>query len=183
MIRMLATGFLLFALLWLTPSSPVKADDGESIVGTWIVAVKVNTPSGPQPFTTELISFNPGGTLIDTLSIAHNSQNPLFAFTPLAADFSDGFGTWQQVGDSNQFALTFKRFLFGGALTPTAPTYVFLFPGQNVGVATVQAVATVQQDTATGPFTFQLTNLQGTVVLRASGTVSATRLKIEPLMP
>ncbi len=167
---MLATGFLLFALLWLTPSSPVKADDSGSIVGTWINAVVVNTPSGPQPFATELISISPRGTFVSTISIAHSSQNPAFSgpfnpFAPLRADFSDAFGTYQELG-SNQFAVTFKRFIFAAANTSTV--YGSFFPGQNVGVATVQAVATLQQDTLTGPFTFQLTNLQGTVVLGAS---------------
>jgi hypothetical protein len=71
-----------------------------------------------------------------------------------------------------------------GANTP-ATAYGSYFPGQYVGVASIQAVATLQHgangDTAAGPFTFQLTNLAGQVVLAASGTFSATRLKIEPL--
>ncbi len=176
----------LFALVRLTPSSPVKADEGRSIVGTWINTVTVN--STPPLVFPELVTFNPGGTFIDTLSIAQNAQNPFLVggpFAPLAVDSSDAFGTWKQVGDdSNQFAATFKRFLFAGANTPTA-AYGSFFPGQNVGVATIEAAATLQHsetgDTLTSPFTFQLTNLQGTVVLAASGTFSATRLKIEPL--
>ena len=178
----------LFALLRLTPSSPVKADEGSSIVGTWINAVAVNTPSGSQPLATELASFNPGGTFADAISIAFSSQNPAFTgpFAPLAVNFSDGLGTWKQVGDdSNQFALTFKRFIFAGATTPTAYGAGPFFPGQNVGVATIEAVATLETgasgQTLTGPFTFQLTNLQGTVVLAARGTFSATRLQIQPL--
>ncbi len=185
---LLGLGFALLAMAVLKPNLRVKADDGESIVGTWIVTVAVNTLSGTQPLATELASFNPGGTFIDTISIAHSSQNPFFTgpFAPLAVDFSDALGTWRQVGDdSNQFAITFKRFIFAGANTPTASYGPILFPGQNVGVATIEAVGTLQTgaggDTATGPFTFQLTNLQGTVVLPASGTFSATRLKIQPL--
>ena len=168
------------------PASVVRADGG-SVVGAWINAVTVNTPSGPQPLATEFFAINPGGTFIDTLTIAHSSQNPFFTgpFAPLAVDFSDAIGTWKQVGDdSNQFAFTFKRFLFAGANTPTA-AYGAFFPGQNVGEATIEAVGTLQTSasgqTLSGPFTFQLTNLQGTVVLAASGTFSATRLKIEPL--
>jgi len=166
----------------------VRADEGGSIVGTWINTVTVNTPPGAPPFVfTELVSFNPGGTIIDTFSIAHSSQNPFLVgpFAPLAADFSDGFGTWKQLGDeSNQFAGTFKRLIFAGASTPTA-VYGSFYPGQNVGVGTVQFVATLQRgqngDALTIPFTFQLTNLSGQVVLAASGTASATRLKIESL--
>jgi len=170
-------------------ASVVRADGG-SIVGTWINTVTVNTPPGAPPLIfPELVAINPGGTFIDTLAIAHSSQNPFFTgpFAPLAVDFSDAIGTWKQVGDdSNQFAFTFKRFLFAGANTPTA-AYGSFFPGQNVGVATIEAVGTLQTgasgQTASGPFTFQLTNLQGTVVLPASGTFSATRLKIETLAP
>ncbi len=168
-------------------TSVVRADDG-SIVGTWFNTVTVNTPPGAPPFViTELVSFNPGGTFIDTLSIAHSSQNPFLAgpLAPLAADFSDALGIWQHMGDdSNQFAITFKRLIFAGADTPTA-AYGTFFPGQHVGFANIQAVATLQHgqhgDKATGPFTFQLINLSGQVVLAASGTFSATRLKIEPL--
>jgi len=168
-------------------ATPVVRADGGSVVGSWINAVTVNTPSGPQPLTTELIAINPGGTVIDTLTIAHSSQNPFYTgpFAPLAVDFSDAIGTWKQAGDdSNQFAFTFKRFLFAGANTPTA-AYGSFFPGQNVGMATIEAVGTLQSgpagQTLTGTFTFQLTNLSNQVVLPASGTFSATRLKIEPL--
>jgi hypothetical protein len=185
---LLGLGFALLAMAVLKSNSPVKADDGGSIIGTWINTVTVNTPPGAPPFViTELGSFNPGGTFIDTLSIAHSSQNPFLAgpFAPLAADFSDAYGIWRQSGDnSDQFAITFKRLIFAGADTPTA-AYGTFFPGENVGFASIQAVATLQHgqngDTLTGPFTFQLTNLSGRVVLAASGSFSATRVKIEPL--
>jgi hypothetical protein len=190
-LSLLALGLLLFALLRLTRSSLVKADDGRSIIGTWIISATVNTPPGAPPLVLlELGSLNPGGTYIDTISIARSSQNPFFSgpFAPLAVDYSDAFGTWKQLGDedddSNQFAITFKRLLIAGASTPTA-VYGSSFPGQNVGVASIQAVVNLHHgengDTLTGPFTFQLTNLAGQVVLPASGTVSATRLKAEPL--
>ena len=170
------------------PSSHVRAQDQQgSIVGSWINTVIVNTPSGPQPLATELATFNPGGTFTDAISIAFSSQNPGFAgpFAPLAVNFSDALGTWKPMGeDSNQFALTFKRFLFAGANTP-ASAYGSFFPGQNVGEATIEAVGTLQTSasgqTLSGSYTFQLTNLQGTVVLAASGTFSATRLQIQPL--
>jgi hypothetical protein len=68
--------------------------------------------------------------------------------------------------------------------TPTAACGT-IFPGQNVGQATIEAIVNLYSgpvgDTASGPFTFQLTNLQGAVVLEASGTFSATRIQIQPL--
>jgi hypothetical protein len=89
--------------------------------------------------------------------------------------------------DANQFALTFKRFLFAGANTSTA-LYGPFFPGQNIGVNTVQAVGTLHTgiggDTLSGSFTNQFVNfvnLDGTPVFSGSGTFSATRLGIEPL--
>jgi hypothetical protein len=182
-------GIALLALFAVVPNSHVKAQDNQNgnIVGSWLVTVDVNTPAGPVPFATELASFNPGGTFVDAISIAFSAQNPAFAgnLAPLAVNFSDALGTWKPIGeDSNQYAATFKRFLFAGPNTPAA-AYGSFFPGQNVGQATIEAVATLHTgangDTATGPFTFQLTNLQGTVVLVASGTFSATRIQIQPL--
>ena len=175
-------------LLAAVPRSRGQGGEGDgSIVGTWLVTVDVNTPSGPQPFATELASFNPGGTFADAISIAHSSQNPAYAgpFAPLAVDFSDALGTWRQAGDdSNQVALTFKRFIYAGANTPAA-AYGSFFPGQNVGTATIEAIGTLQNGAngqiVSGPFTFQLTNLQGTVVLKAGGNFSATRVQILPL--
>lgn len=180
-------GGVLLALMASIPTSQVKAQDQQgTIVGSWLVNVDVNTPAGAVPFATELASFNAGGTFTDAISIAFSSQNPGFAgpLAPLAVNFSDALGTWKPVGeDSNQYAATFKRFLFAGPNTPTA-AYGAFFPRQNVGQATIEAVATLHSgaggDTITGPFTFQLTNLQGTVVLAASGTFSATRVKIQP---
>jgi hypothetical protein len=160
-----------------------------SVVGTWIVTVFVNTPGGLVPFSTELASFNSGGTFADTINLAFSSENPAFT-GPLAAfavNFSDAFGSWKQVGDDpTQIAGTFKRFSFAGASTPGG-VYGSFFPGQHVGEATVQFTATLQTtstgQTLSGSFTFQLTNLGGTVVLSGSGPFTATRLKIQPLAP
>jgi hypothetical protein len=168
--------------------TPVVRAAGGGIVGSWINTVTVNTPPGAPPFVfPELLSANPGGTFIDSIAIAHSSQNPFLVgpFAPLAVDLSDAFGVWQPVSNtSNQFAITLKRLIFGGADTPTS-AYGTFFPGQYIGTADIQAVGTLQHsqsgDTLAGPFTFQLRNLSGEVVLAASGTFSAKRLTIEPL--
>lgn len=182
---LLAFSMALLATIAMVRNSHVKADDG-SVVGSWINTVTINTPPGVPPLVVpEFVTVNPGGTFVDTLAIAHSSQNPFFAgpFAPLAVEFSDAIGTWRQAGD-NQVAFTFKRFLFAGANTPPS-AYGSFFPGQNVGTATIEALGSVQStargQTLSGTFTFQLTNLQGTVVLPANGTFSATRLEIEPL--
>ena len=186
----------------LAPSSWVKAQNTQqqgSVVGSWVNTVMVYTPSNTnppsyqlQPLATELLAINPDGTIVDTLTIAHSSQNPSFTgpFAPLAVEFSDAIGTWQPVGDSNQIALTFQRFLFAGPVTP-ASDYPTLdgspfFPGQYIGVATIEAVGTLQNTAngqiLSGTYTFQLTNLHGINVLPgAKGTFSATRIQIQPL--
>jgi len=178
---------VVLALLASMPSSHVKADDGRSIVGTWIFTITLDRPSVLQGFAfTDLFVINRGGTFTNTSTVshAHSSENP-FLPPPVVVDISDGYGAWKRVGDdSNQFALTLKRFLFAGAKTPTA-LYGSFFPGQNVGVINVECVATVDTgeggDTLTGQCTFQFVNLAGEVVFAGSETFSATRLKIEPL--
>ncbi len=160
-----------------SPNAEERSEE-RSIVGTWIV-----TTSIPPFVFTELAAFNPGGTVTDTHAIAHSSENP-FLPPAVAVDSSDSYGSWRRLNDSDQFAVTFKRLLFAGANTPTA-LYGPFFPGQHVGFETVQAVLTVQArsdgDTLAGPFTVQFANLGGQVVFAGSGTISAKRLKIEPL--
>jgi len=155
-----------------------------SVVGTWIVSVNVDTPGGPVPLATEFVSFGPGGIFTDAISIAFNAENPAFAGTPLAANFSDAFGSWKPVGDASQFAATFKRFIYAAPDSPTA-AYGSFFPGQNVGVATIEAVGAIRSSSGgqvlAGSFTFQFTNLGGAVVLAGTGSFTATPLKIQPL--
>ena len=157
------------------------------IAGTWVITVTVNTPPGAPPFIfTDLIAFNSGGTLTAASSTfnAHTSENSNLP-PPLVVDTSDGYGTWKPKGeDSNNFALTFNRFLFAGTNTSTA-FYGSFFVGQNVGVNAVQAVGTFHTgkngDSLTGSFTNQFVNLSGNVVFSGNGTFTATRLAIEPL--
>jgi len=155
-----------------------------SVVGTWIVSVNVDTPGGPVPLATEFASFSPGGIFTDAISIAFNGENPAFAGTPLAANFSDAFGSWKSVGDGSQVAATFKRFIYAAPNSPPA-AYGSFYPGQNVGVATIEVVGAVQSSSGgqvlAGSFTFQFTNLGGTVVLAGSGSFTATPVRIQPL--
>jgi hypothetical protein len=176
------------SLLVLMPSSHGQGAN-HGIAGTWIITVTVNTPPDAPPFVfTDLIALNSGGTLTGASSAfnAHTSENP-FLPAPLVVDTSDAYGTWSPEGDdSNQFALTFRRFLFAGANTSTA-LYGPNFPGQNVGVNTVEAVGTFHTgkngDSLTGSFTNQFVNLNGEAFFAGNGTFTATRLGIEPLTP
>ena len=173
---------LLFAFM---PDSQVQAK-GQGITGTWIVTVTVNTPPGAPPFVfTDLLSFNFGGTLTGASSAfnGHTSENPNLP-PPLVVDTSDAYGVWRPVAETDQFAITFKRFLFAGSSTSTA-LYGSFFPGQYIGENVVQAVGTFRSskngDTISGPFTNQFVNLAREVVFAGSGTFSATRVEIQPL--
>ena len=184
-----AAGCIAVLLLVLMPSSRGQGGASQGVAGTWIATVTVNTPPGAPPFIfTDLIAINSDGTLTATSSTfnAHTSENPLLP-PPLLVDTSDGYGAWKSKGDdSNQFGITFRRFLFAGANTSSA-LYGSFFPGQNVGLNTVESVATLHTDkdgdSITGSFTNQFVNLGGQVVFAGSGTFTATRLKIEPLTP
>lgn len=178
---LLGVSIVFLALVALVRNSRAQGSIG-NVVGAWHVTVNVNVPPGAPPLVlTELATFHLGGTFTDTISIAHYSQNP-FVPPPLAVDFSDAYGRWQQVAGSNQFALTFKRLIFAGPNTPTA-VYGSFIPGQQVGEATIEAVGNLQNGgaVAAGTFTFQLTDLNGNQVFADGGTFSATRIHLEPL--
>lgn len=174
--RPLRSCCLRFAMV---PTSHVKADD--SIVGTWIGTLSLKDPS---IIITELPSFSGGGTVAGTNTFSHNCQNP-FVPSVLMVELSDYYGSWEAIA-SDQFAITLKRLIFACAngSTPVA-SYGRSFPGQNVGIVSIQAVGTVKQtengDTLTGPVTFQLRTLSDQVVFAGSGTASFTRVAIEPL--
>lgn len=175
-------GIVLLALFASIPATSGQSD--ESVIGTWIGSVTLDTPPAAPPFIfMDLLSFNRGGTVIGTNGISHSAQNP-FVPPPLAVDLSDYFGTWVAIGDSHQIAVTLKRLLFAGAKTPTA-VYGTFFPGQHVGVASIQGVGTFQPtpngDNIVGRVTFQLVNVSGQVVFAGSGTVALGRVGIEPM--
>ena len=169
-----------------TPRAMAQDDQGGSVVGTWTGAATFDTPPGTPPFIeAELASIYPGGIVTGTSGIDHSSQNP-FVPPALAVNLSDYCGTWAPVGDTNEIAATFKRLLFAGPGTP-GTIYHQLFLGENIGLASIQSVLTLQHtdgsDILKGRFTFKHTNLSGVQVLTGGGSVSLKRVAIEPLMP
>jgi hypothetical protein len=157
---------------------------GGSVVGTWLNSVSVDVGNGASVhLADEFVTFGPGGTFADIFSIAFNGENPAFAGTALAANFSDALGSWRSVGDGSQVAGTFKRFIFASPSTPLAYGPGPYFPGQNIGVASIEFVGTLSSSgqVLSGSFTFQFTDLQGNLVAPGSGKFSATPLKIQPL--
>ena len=188
-----ALTLVLFAAFAVTPSSPATAgdDEGGGFVGSWIGTVTVDTPPGFPPFVfADLVNVNRGGILTGTNGNAHFSQNP---FLPPVdrVDASDFFGSWEPVGH-NQLAGTNKWLLFLGPKSPPDPAVTAVwcpgttcapgpFPGQNIGLATLQGVTTLEHtksgDTLTGPWTVQLTDLKGNVVVTHTGTLFFSRIE------
>jgi hypothetical protein len=185
----LAITLATFAAFAVTPTSRAVAQDdqGGSVVGTWTGSFSLTG----TPFSfTELGSINLGGTMVGVNGISHFCDNPLVP-PALVVDASGYFGSWAQIGNSDEIALTFKRLLFACPETPPS-LYGKFFNGQNIGLATIQALLALQHtrsgDILSGPFTFQFTNFKeltglpsDQVVFTGSGTVSLSRVAIEPL--
>ena len=132
-----ALTLMLFAAFAMVPTSHVKADD--SIVGTWIGTLSLNS----SIIVTELPSFSGGGTVAGTNTFSHNCQNP-FVPSVLMVELSDYYGSWEAIV-SDQFAITLKRLIFACANGSTpVQIYHWSFPGQNVGIVSIQAVGTVK---------------------------------------
>jgi hypothetical protein len=172
----------LFTAFVVTPTSQVKADDGENgnVVGSWIGTINPGTPFA----FTDLLSLNLGGTASGTNGNAHNSQNtnaPPFA----RVDASDFFGSWEPIGHG-QIAGTVKWLLFLGPNSPAntinlyCPPGLTCFPGQNIGVVTLETVATLQHtnsgDSLTGNYSIKYRNLSDVVVFSGSGMLSFSRI-------
>jgi hypothetical protein len=120
-----------------------------SIVGTWNVQV---SPDGQTPFPA-LLTFNQGGTLVETESDAPGT----------------GLGSWEQI-DTDRFALSFKTFIFSGT-------------GQPAGAVVVRSVVTLKDDSLSGPFKFDVLDTAGNVIPSQSdsGTATATPFTIADL--
>ena len=125
-----------------------------TVVGAWMVDV---TPA-VMPAFVGLTTFTLDGGVIETNSLAIGSP-------PETA----GHGRWQRTG-LRDFALTFWNVLGDGS-------------GGFAGRAKVRARVRVQPDgnVWSGAFQVDVYDPSGTLVFSDSGTVSATRIRVEPL--
>jgi len=177
-----------FAAFAVTPTSRAMAQDdqGGSVVGTWTgTALLAGIP------LTELANINLDGTMAGVDGIYDFCQIPTVP-SALVVKASGYFGSWAHVGNSDEIALTFKRLLFACPNTPTS-LYGTFFPGQNIGLGTIEVLLTLQHntrcgDSLTGRYTYQLTTLDGRLVPGGisngsigGGSVSLCRVEIEPL--
>ncbi|HEV7753048.1 MAG TPA: hypothetical protein VGO71_15990 [Baekduia sp.] len=132
-----------------TKGDPRDQHQAAGIVGTWDVQV---SPDGQTPFPA-LLTFNQGGTLVETESDAPGT----------------GLGSWKQI-DSDRFALSFKTFIVSGT-------------GQPAGAVVVRSVGTLKDDSLSGPFEFDVLDTAGNVIPSQSdsGTATATPFTIPDL--
>jgi len=87
------TTVLIFGLSPLAATANDDAGDGGRCnpVGTWSVNITFPPEANVPPFT-ELISFLPGGVVLESNSQLHpNSANPFLPFNS-----SDGYGAWER---------------------------------------------------------------------------------------
>jgi hypothetical protein len=174
----------------LTPSGTLRAeiDRADGITGTWSFVVSADVPGAPPLVFNELITFDGGGGLTETNSL-QNANSGLNPFAPPQASItcSEGHGNWRTTPSGKRVATTFRQLLFAGPGTSEADYGPILFPGQHIGVATIQERLNRRRDgnseVLEGRFTIQFRNLQGVVLFSGSGTVEGRRVPIEPLMP
>jgi hypothetical protein len=126
----------------------------KTVVGAWLVDV---TPV-IQPAFVSLTTFTEDGGVIETNSLAIGSPPE----TP-------GHGRWHRTG-SRDFTMTFWNILGDGS-------------GGFAGTAKIKAAVRVHTngDAWQGTFEVDVYDPTGTEVFSDSGTVSATRIKVEPL--
>jgi len=103
-----------------------------------------------QPTFPALLTFSPGGGVVETESDAPGT----------------GLGSWEKIGH-RQYQLAFETFIFNNA-------------GQPGGDVIVRMQATVNGDTASGSFKFDVFDPSGKVVQSGAGTATATRFQIPP---
>jgi hypothetical protein len=103
-----------------------------------------------QPTFPALLTFSPGGGVVETESDAPGT----------------GLGSWEKIGD-HQYQFAFETFIFDNK-------------GQPGGHVIVRNQVTVNGDTASGPFKFDVFDPTGKIVQSGSGTATATRFQIPP---
>ncbi len=115
------------------------------------------TPSGPPAFQVLLVLTKGGGVL----GSRQNDLKPSSLASP-------SHGSWAQLEDERQIGITGKNFRHSPA-------------GDLVGSSKFRVRATLNEagDRFSRPFTTQLLDLNGTVTATISGTVDASRIRIE----
>ena len=139
------------ALVAFTATSSSAADGKQTLAGAWNITIAFDDPS-LVGCTTPGLNTADGGVVAQGCDL---SESP-------------GYGQWRRTGNG-QFAVTFGGVSFGP-------------PGTGItGSYRVRATLLVDGETFSGPFVTDVFALDGTLLVSASGTVTAQRIGIEPL--
>jgi hypothetical protein len=131
-----------------------RADGMTGIEGTWLSTVTTGGSGAPPPFQA-LVTFTPGGGLVETDQSTPPSQR------------SAGQGTWVRT-DDDQISARFFAFLFDAA-------------GHPQGTLTVRFTVRLSEDgeTLAGAGTFQAVDLTGKAVASGSFTLQGRRITVD----
>jgi hypothetical protein len=151
--------------LWACPA-PVSADP-RTLAGSWAMTVIATNPPGLPPLSS-LITFTSGGEVIES----RRGYLPFSPFGPILE--TAGHGVWDRTRRGD-FVATFT-FLVQAA--PNNPVFV---AGESLGTDKIRLRVTVDGDTFSGVFASEARDASGNVVFAASGTLTGTRLPLEPL--
>lgn len=134
---------------------------GRGFVGSWNVTIAVpGEPGDPH-----LASFGADGTFVE----AARPVQPAPADAPFVAIFpSPGHGAWGSAGEGTA-VLVFTRLLSNEK-------------GEYLGTVPARATVELSADGQrfTGPLTFEVADAAGTLIDTGRGTLSGTRIGIEP---
>ena len=144
--------------------TPARADEDEArVLGSWKVTVTPTSP--PVPGFSSLMTFTPGGGLIETRRLA---VTPVPGLIPALLE-TPGHGAWEKIG-RRTYAVSFTFLLQDPA------------SGNEVGTDTIRWTATIGDDgeTISGPWKSSVVIVGGPQIDFA-GTIAGARMKVIPL--
>jgi hypothetical protein len=151
--------------LWACPG-PLGAEP-RTLEGSWAMTVVATSPPG-LPLLSSLITFTRGGEVIES----RRGYLPFSPFGPILE--TAGHGVWDRARHGD-FAATFTL------LVQAAPNNPVFVSGESLGTDKIRLRITIDGDTFSGVFASEARDAGGNVVFAASGTVTGTRLPLEPM--
>lgn len=142
--------------------------DSNSIAGSWNVVATVPAPGGTRDFRA-LITFSEGGGMIAS------AEGDLLQFGNDLSPATAGHGAWARTGN-REFLMTFRQIFYSIDAMGNSS-----YAGGNK----VRHTAIMNRfGTAwSGRMTVEFFDENGQVIATGTGTATATRIVVEPLMP
>jgi hypothetical protein len=166
--RTTALLLLLCTVLFGVTPSPAGAEP-RGLEGSWTMTVLATSPPG-LPSLSSLITFTRGGEVVES----RRGYLPFSPFGPILE--TAGHGVWDRM-DPGDFAATFTL------LVQAAPNNPVFVAGEPLGTDKIRLRLTIDGsgDSFAGVFVSEARDANGNVVFGAAGTVTGTRLPLEPL--